>query len=419
MIAMNRKMHMHTCKVRKLIESNTQTNSAPSSYRLNDSGQLVSNNNNNNNNSGAVHMEDYILLGDSCTYCYKPFKDFKSEFNKRVHVKCCKIKRETFDHRPAGAAGGAGVGLGSSYNYGGNSSGGAPHTADGSIETCVFCFKPLVNLNEFNKRMHVDHCKIRKSIENSSSSSSSANTSSTSSSLSDPNTTATPSRGSRAKGSGTHRPNTGDGDMNGMGSECIFCSKSFLNLSEFNKRLHVDYCKIKKRKLGLLNNSRNNSNSAQAVAASAVDNNNNNSSNSISNLMKKEIGAISCLFCARSLLTLSEFNKNVHIETCNAKQLKKAMSMHKRQQSSSNSIAKKNATSTSNSNSSASSSSPYAAAAVAVAAAASRAKSANMINNNNNMHINPQAGNNNNNNTHSDQIKNTLMQLYAFHFYCD
>ena len=66
---MNRKMHMHTCKVRKLIESNTLTNinnnsnnSAASSYRLNKSGQLVSN---NNNYSGAVHVEDYILLDDS------------------------------------------------------------------------------------------------------------------------------------------------------------------------------------------------------------------------------------------------------------------------------------------------------------------------------------------------------------------
>lgn len=32
-------------------------------------------------------------------------------------------------------------------------------------ESCIFCNKPLANLNEFNKKMHLENCKIRKSIE--------------------------------------------------------------------------------------------------------------------------------------------------------------------------------------------------------------------------------------------------------------
>ena len=83
-------MHMHTYNVRKPIESNALSNAR--SYLINENGQLVGKNNNSGVDSGPAHNAN-TLLGDNCTYCYKPFKDFKSEFNKRVYVKCCKIKR--------------------------------------------------------------------------------------------------------------------------------------------------------------------------------------------------------------------------------------------------------------------------------------------------------------------------------------
>lgn len=289
----NRKMHIETCKVRKLVDAN-----------LGDPNDL--------------QLENYIVVGDHCSYCFRSFQDFKSEFNKRLHIKCCKIKKETYDEKNNGA-----------FNNG---------------EHCVFCTKPLANLNDFNKRMHRDNCKIRKSIENSGS----------------------PNMGKK-----------GQKDENliklgiELGESCAYCSKSFINLSDFNKKLHFEYCKFKKRKMakmdislsGCLNMSigsiNPNINTENSVALNnsmdsslnnvilnsqlilnTPNNQNNNNSNSQNmddlndpcNIGKLDLGE-SCLFCSRSLVNLSNFNKRIHIETCKIKTLKKATSKLRRSSS--------------------------------------------------------------------------------------
>ena len=167
----NRTMHINTCKVRKLVDANR-------------------------GNMDDPQLDNFVVIGDNCSYCFKSFKDFKSDFNRRIHLKCCKIKKETYDEKNN-----------IRMNLGG--------------EQCVFCTKPLANLNEFNKRMHIENCKIRKSIEN--------------------NSPASMSKGKK------------DENLIKLGIElgdnCMYCSKSFVNLSDFNKKLHFEYCKLKKRKL--------------------------------------------------------------------------------------------------------------------------------------------------------------------------
>lgn len=307
----NRKMHIETCKVRKLVDAN-------------------------NHNSPDSQLDSFIVVGENCSYCFKSFKDFKSDFNKRLHIKCCRIKKETYDEK----------------NNAKNNMGG---------EHCVFCTKPLGNLNDFNKRMHIENCKIRKSIEN--------------------------------NGQPVYSAKKGVKDENlvklglELGDNCYYCSKSFVNLSDFNKKLHFEYCKLKKRKLAHLsqtlnmgacsNNSDNNNSincspvqhvnnvnkqpqlNGQAFNSSPIssNNNNNNSNHSVqinaqlmnmsnhehdnnsvnqqqnncddqdqmNKMAKLDLGE-SCLFCSRSLVNLSNFNKRIHIETCKIKTLKKATS---------------------------------------------------------------------------------------------
>lgn len=154
-----------------------------------------------------TQLDNFLVVGDNCSYCFKSFKDFKSDFNKRLHVKCCKIKKETYDEKNS-----------SRMSIGG--------------EHCVFCTKPLANLNEFNKRMHIENCKIRKSIENNGTSS---------------YTSSSPKKGVK------------DDLLTKLGLElgdnCVYCSKSFVNLSDFNKKLHFEYCKLKKKKLAQMTGS--------------------------------------------------------------------------------------------------------------------------------------------------------------------
>lgn len=282
----NRKMHIETCKVRKLVDAN------------------------NSLNTNESQLDNYIVVGENCSYCFKSFKDFKSDFNKRLHIKCCKIKKEYYDEKNN-----------MKMNLGG--------------EHCVFCTKPLANLNEFNKRMHIEHCKIRKSIES----------------------------------SGTVTYTTSDGnspkklkDENlvklgiELGENCVYCSKSFVNLSDFNKKLHFEYCKLKKRKIAQLSgNSANLTQNSYTLNCSVESlntpvnhsNQNNNPDNNTVNFINNQliasnqnniescsdpsqIGKLdlgeSCLFCSRSLVNLSNFNKRIHIETCKIKTLKKATS---------------------------------------------------------------------------------------------
>lgn len=276
----NRKMHIETCKVRKLIDANHSLN-------FNES-----------------QIDNYIVVGENCSYCFKSFKDFKSDFNKRLHIKCCKIKKEYYDEKNN-----------MKMNIGG--------------EHCVFCTKPLANLNEFNKRMHIEHCKIRKSIESSGAASYSS-----------------------SDGNSPKKPKDENLIKLGieLGENCVYCSKSFVNLSDFNKKLHFEYCKLKKRKIAQLNgnpasyslnctnesinnvvtnNNQNNSpnSSINFINNQLIANNQNNieACNDPSQIGKLDLGE-SCLFCSRSLVNLSNFNKRIHIETCKIKTLKKATS---------------------------------------------------------------------------------------------
>ena len=102
----NRKMHIETCKVRKLVESQTAAAATAASAGANGNAASQSNANSNangsNNNNGSAsslelnisnQIEDYMILGENCSYCFKSFKDFKNDFNKRLHIKCCKIKK--------------------------------------------------------------------------------------------------------------------------------------------------------------------------------------------------------------------------------------------------------------------------------------------------------------------------------------
>jgi hypothetical protein len=72
----NKKMHIETCKVRRLIDGDSSLT-----------------------NGDGNSDENYLILGENCPYCFKSFKDFKSDFNKRLHVKSCKIKKETYDEK--------------------------------------------------------------------------------------------------------------------------------------------------------------------------------------------------------------------------------------------------------------------------------------------------------------------------------
>lgn len=307
----NKKMHYNTCKVRKLIESNfCQRLSSLSPLETTSPASSQSSQQNQNqtqtSNSNA-DLDEFLILGENCSFCFKSFKDFKSDFNKRIHVKCCKIKKETFEHRNN-----------LSKLQQANNLSMDDQTSTG--ESCIFCTKPLGNLNEFNKKMHLENCKIRKSIE--------GNFSSPKSAKKDENMIKLSLE---------------------LGAQCIYCSKSFSNLSDFNKKLHFEHCKSKKKKLNALNTSSPNINNNNISANSSF--NSPNSSlilvtnscpntplvNTSGSLSMMESGAISldlgdnCLFCSRSLMNLSNFNKKVHIETCKIKQIKKATASQLRQ----------------------------------------------------------------------------------------
>lgn len=116
----NKRMHIETCKVRRLVESSILANhhqsaaaaqhhlqpvsssssscsaSSSSSTSSASSGGLVGisgahhvNNNNNNNsvnqhnqaNANTLAIEDYMMLGDNCPYCFKSLKVHKLFFS--------------------------------------------------------------------------------------------------------------------------------------------------------------------------------------------------------------------------------------------------------------------------------------------------------------------------------------------------
>ncbi|CAF0753053.1 unnamed protein product [Brachionus calyciflorus] len=303
----NKKMHYNTCKLRKLFDSA-------------------------NNQEPDDDIDNYLMISDTCNYCFKSLKDFKSDYNKRIHLKCCKIKKETFERRdsilhlqqttddPNGSTSGQ-----SNDNLN-------PVTQlfQTLTETCIFCTKPLGNLNSFNRKMHIEHCKIRKSLE--------GNLKETNKKNKD--------------------ENLGTQDSQDIGEHCIYCNKSFARLSAFNRRLHSDHCKSKKRKLKALNQVFNESinmsgiqpqensygqsltqvqNSLILMATNSCPNTPIRSTNTINNngqevspsqnghtQLALETPAELCMFCSRSLSNLSNFNKNIHIEQCKVKQLKKA-----------------------------------------------------------------------------------------------
>lgn len=207
----NKKMHYNTCKLRKLFDSVYSAN-----------------------NSDPNDMDDFLIMGDNCNYCFKSLKDFKSDYNKRIHLKCCKIKKETFDRRDSIVH----------YQQAEDQTQGPTTSSQTSneplnpvsqlfqtlTETCIFCTKPLGNLNSFNRKMHIEHCKIRKSLE-----------------------------GNLRAGTKNKDENISSQDSSTIGDHCIYCNKSFERLSAFNRRLHSDHCKSKKRKLKALNQVFNNS----------------------------------------------------------------------------------------------------------------------------------------------------------------
>jgi len=141
-----------------------------------------------------------------------------------------------------------------------------------------------------------------------------------------------------------------------LGDSCMYCSKSFINLSDFNKKLHFEYCKLKKKKLQLSNTSVQQQQQQQQQQqhqqqSSFNPHNLMNASNShhhhhqqqqmsssmlhlddSSKVAKLDLGE-SCLFCSRSLHNLSNFNKRIHIETCKVKTLKKASKKLRQSQS--------------------------------------------------------------------------------------
>jgi hypothetical protein len=115
-------------------------------------------------------------------------------------------------------------------------------------------------------------------------------------------------------------------------------------LSDFNKKLHFEYCKLKKKKLNELNLSNNANYQIQNGQSTQINTNNNPSMNgSNGNANKNNIVDLgdSCVFCSRSLMNLSNFNKKVHIETCKIKQMKKQNAMKLKQQNSLNKSSKK------------------------------------------------------------------------------
>lgn len=310
----NRRMHFDTCKVRKAVESNGLNSliGSPNS----------SQNDNDHNPHDDSNSDNYVIIGENCTYCFKSFKDFKSDFNKRLHLRCCRDKKLNYERKNS-------MNLNKIMSQQQNNGlTAAPMPNSAYSEPCVYCTKPLGNLNEFNKKMHIENCKIRKSIE--------ANIIKSSPNNKSPNT--------NNKNDSTKDENT----IRDLGTHCIYCSKSFLNLSEFNKKLHNEYCKTRKRKSNQQNANGSTSTGNDMfnqMSTSSTSNDSNNSNNSNSNNNNNNNTSINqqdvkpnminlgenCSFCARSLMNLSNFNKKVHIDTCKIKQLKKANAMKARQ----------------------------------------------------------------------------------------
>jgi hypothetical protein len=198
----------------------------------------------------------------------------------------------------------------------------------------------LANLNEFNKKMHMDNCKIRKTIEGTAGKNKMETTT-----VIDKN--------------GTMVTLTSNGSPYiEMGDQCIYCSRLFVNLSEFNKRLHFEHCKLKKRILAanggigiggnLTVNNLNNSLSSPGTSGnnilsqslpltshslSSTSNNgtphHHSAKKSKTNPSNELDLGDSCIFCSRSLLNLSNFNKRIHIETCKTKKMKNSVPKEK------------------------------------------------------------------------------------------
>ncbi|RNA22616.1 hypothetical protein BpHYR1_002558 [Brachionus plicatilis] len=295
----NKKMHFNTCKLRKLFDSVYTKHTDTSDM-------------------------DQFFMGDSCSFCLKSLKDFKSEFNKRIHVKCCKIKKETFERRDSILQ----------LQHSQSAAASPASLLHSLTEACIFCAKPLGNLNSFNRKMHIEHCKIRKSLEGN-----------------------IRSAGSLNKDQASGKQGASSGNTSDIGDHCVYCNKSFARLSDFNRRLHSEHCKSKKRKLKTLNNVINSSLNLASLQApeSSLDQVQNSlmllASNSCpttplrgsyslngatsseqsagqdNSLTQSQIGVAVCdycEYCSRSLANLSNFNKNIHIEQCKLKQLKKA-----------------------------------------------------------------------------------------------
>jgi hypothetical protein len=329
----NKKMHLNTCKVRRSIEASSLS--------------IISSNGLSNS---PLAVDDCETIGDNCPHCMKSFKDFKSDFNKRIHLRCCRIKKETLEQKNK-----ANFSLNNQTN--GDLQNTSIEESNNNSNSCAFCHKDLSKLNDFNRKMHLDNCKIRKSLEGIS-----------------------PSRSSKKANKDPALTQLAQE----LGDHCVFCSKSFTNLSDFNKKLHFDHCKTKKKQLNTLVDSikkniivrriqknisessillsNNNNQTLSSISSSLnsqneivglnghvvfsspiiVNSNETIEENNISNIddgNNKNFGDV-CPCCYRGLFNLSNFNKKVHIDQCKLKETKK-MEKRKLRESKSRTIRKR------------------------------------------------------------------------------
>lgn len=311
----NKRMHMNTCKVRKMIESSNpfviqqqqQQQLIANAVVVNSANQVVVES--TQQQQQDMEHDDMIVLGDSCPYCYRSFKDFKSDFNKRIHLKCCKIKKHTLDQRQQQKSAQSTTSPVKSDMSGGSSS-----------SICLFCQKSLTTLNDFNKKMHIENCKIRKSIEGT--------------------LYRRPSKSARRQQQQMNQTNM---EL----AQCLYCAKSFHNLSNFNKKLHMEHCKYKKKKSQSCERSVVQPNHQTPSATSNSPSMSNRQTHLILNHQLPDLSSLTtmnmspmtanglssmildlgdvCVFCSRSLANISNFNKRVHIEQCKLKQKKDQM----------------------------------------------------------------------------------------------
>ncbi|CAF0753020.1 unnamed protein product [Brachionus calyciflorus] len=246
-------------------------------------------------------------------------KNYGKEY-KKIHLKCCKFKKDTLEKKKQDDSALNKKASVSSSVLNNQTPSSLSATINDPLnpmsqlfqtltESCIFCSKPLGNLNSFNRKMHIENCKIRKNLE---------------------------SNLQAANSDGTKVEVVQDPDE--KADNCVYCNKSFVKLKTFHRRLHLDHCKLKKRKLKELNNQEINlETQEEPIVSQEISEINSNLDNEyidqghnehVSSQNEKAQMSLDtpelCMYCSRSLDNLSTFNKNLHTDRCKIKQLKKA-----------------------------------------------------------------------------------------------